>query len=220
MRRAIVKPKSERVVFVVVICLLIGLVVVATLPGYALPVLQVTETPTQEPTIITVTVVITATPSPTITPTLAQETPTLTPTVTPTAIPLPPGAPAILADIEAEFMTIWPEIGDRQLIYYFSHGTPWQGLVTHSVIPADGVIANADRLLLHPTDSTVNWLDFYPSFPLASRYALRVDTYQGEGGRGFVAHLFIYIGADLWHRAIDYGSGQGNQEWAITDPLR
>lgn len=165
---------------------------------------QITPTITITPTqIFTVTVIVTATPEP------------ATPTPTATPIPLPPDAPAILADIEAEFYALWAQMAPLQLAYYFQYGRPWQGLMTHTTIPQDGTPTPPDRLLLHPTDIQENWMDFMPSVNQSLRYAVRVDTYEGQGGRGFVGQLYVVVDGDTWHRAIDYGSGEFDQEWSI-----
>jgi hypothetical protein len=174
----------------------------------AIPTETPIPTPTLEPTIpATVTVIVTATPAPS------------TPTPTATPIPLPPNAPAILADIEADWLTHWNTIAQLQLEFYFLNGRPWQGLLTHSTIPADGNSAPADRLLSHPTDLTQNWIDFYSGIPTSLHYAVRIDTYDGFGGRGFVSHLYVTVAGDLWHRAIDYGGGGWTEQWSIAEPL-
>jgi len=89
----------------------------------------------------------------------------------------------------------------RQAAYELSHGRYFQGLDTHSVLPADGNETAAD-FAHKPTDQEETWT---PSdFPAISPASLKIDVYGGELV-GYVATLSFVYGGVLWQKAHGYG---------------
>lgn len=182
----------------------------------------VTPTATITPTVVvtvTVIVTVTTTPEPTVIPT-ATVTPSPTPTATlpptPQPDPLPDGAPLVLAPIESEFLTLWPEIVLSQIDFYYTSGGTFQGLLTHSTIPTGGNPTAPDMVFSHPVDQPAAWIDFV-DLPDQMSYALRLDTYEAGDGRGFIARLFVNIEGQVWTRAIDYGNQNRDEAWHVLD---
>ena len=106
---------------------------------------------------------------------------------------------------------IWRAIQDRQAAYYAAHGCYWQGFITHSAIPADGVDVAPDRLLLHPTDQRETWVDVgleLPNIP----FAIKVDVYKGPNiteefptGEGYSATVYVRYQGTLYSRTAQHG---------------
>lgn len=106
--------------------------------------------------------------------------------------------------VDDRLASLWTAIQNKEAQYAAAHGGRyWQGRVTHSVIPADGATATPDIGTASPTDQPDPW-------PLALRQvamemALRIDTYAGAQGNGYVATVFVVINGTVWRRAAQMG---------------
>jgi hypothetical protein len=171
--------------------------------GLPFPTLTVTATVT-----ITPTAVATPEPTPTITPTAVI---TFTPEPTPTETPLPAATAingGVLAVVDSQLAAIWPELLAAQTRYYVENGRFFQGLFTHSQVPADGNQAEPDRLWSKPTDQAETWLflDIELFTPLARLpFMSWLDTYAAPAGVGFVFCSQVYVGVALYEKCLNYG---------------
>jgi hypothetical protein len=135
--------------------------------------------------------------------------------------------------ITAETQTILDEINSRmgthmgtiaiaQAGYFATHGHYAQGLLTHSAPPADGEVVPADRLTDHPTDQPYSWADLATTygltFPSQPQAAVRVDTYNGPAGQGYVIVVMVEINEVLYQRDINIGPlAERTQAWRAMD---
>lgn len=88
----------------------------------------------------------------------------------------------------------WPTVVSRETTYASNHnGNYWQGLITHTNIPADDIAALADLLDNHPTDQLVSWNQAIPGLPTQWPMALVMDVYDGPLGKGYCGTIYIYI---------------------------
>ena len=111
----------------------------------------------------------------------------------------------IRAAVDTWLTNRWTAIKSNQDNYLASHGRYFQGLWTHEVlIPSDGIETVPDNVLTKPTDQADRWADVI-SLPLAMPCRLRIDTYHGPSGRGFVATLEVKIGLRVWSRSTQVG---------------
>jgi hypothetical protein len=128
--------------------------------------------------------------------------------------------------VEARLQELGPKIRTRQEAYRARTGRYWQGLVTHSVIPADGIAAPADRLAEKPADVAESWADGHdpgssPGEVLAATepMALRIDVYDGPAGHGYVVTALVRHGAEVWGRSWNVGAEVWREaDWALLEP--
>lgn len=110
----------------------------------------------------------------------------------------------IRADIDQRLAAKAGEIVAKQAAYLAAHGRYWQGLCTHSVIPEDGEELPPDRAAEKPFYQAESWLDL-GGLPETTMSALRIDTYDGPHGKGFVVVSEVMIDGQLWSRSINFG---------------
>lgn len=104
----------------------------------------------------------------------------------------------------------WPTIVQRQTNYFNSHGNYWQGLITHSNVPAHTTTITNDtvptRWVSKPTDQNSSWLTAFPEWQNeAVSASLRCDVYKGPQGAGFVATVFVRFNGTLYSRSQNFG---------------
>lgn len=104
----------------------------------------------------------------------------------------------------------WPAFTNRQSVFRSTHGRYWQGLITHTIIPAHTASADGDTLsdqvAAHPTDQPQGWAAAFPEFETdVIPCALRCDAYNGPLGDGYVATLFVRYNGVLYARSQNVG---------------
>ena len=118
--------------------------------------------------------------------------------------------------------TVWPVIVTRQETYQATHGTYWQGLVTHS-IPPDHVTADyadtvPDMLDGQPHDQPVSWTAFIPELNTSLPAAFVIDVYDGPDGQGYVGSVFVRYNGTLYSRRQNHGPETWRTEaWHVVD---
>lgn len=124
------------------------------------------------------------------------------------------------ADIDAAVASLIADINAAQATYLAANGVYWQGLVSHTVIPADGGSVAADNLTSSPTDQEDTWEDFLgEDAPGSLPAAIYVHTYQKPSGvKGYrIQKLFIYED-EFYSSTVDSGNAPEEEvEWD-TDP--
>lgn len=102
-----------------------------------------------------------------------------------------------LQGVENAFGPLWEEIKTQQEGFYELYGRYWQGLtIGPGIVPT------------YPNDQAVTWGDMLGYTPTPT-YTLRIDTYNGPAGPGYVAALLY----DGWEAAINYGIEDRGYEW-------
>lgn len=104
----------------------------------------------------------------------------------------------------------WPTVLARQDTFFANRGRYWQGLITHTVVPAHTTAADADtvadRLSFKPTDQAQSWLDVLAELSgIAFPAALAVDVYDGTQGKGYVATIFVRYNGTIYTRSKNVG---------------
>ena len=104
----------------------------------------------------------------------------------------------------------WPIVRDRQIAYQAANGRNFQGLVTHTNLPAHLTAAFADAignlLANHPTDSPHNWIALLPEIAgIAIPAAIVIDNYGGPEGQGFVVTVWCMYNGTIYSRSQNYG---------------
>ena len=113
--------------------------------------------------------------------------------------------------VDAWVTAKWPTIVARQENYRTNRGRYWQGLPTHSTCPAhengkDGD-SLGDRLTASPDDQAFStWLNVFPEWALELLPAcVRVDTYDGPGGQGWVLTIMARHNGTMYRRSQNVG---------------
>jgi hypothetical protein len=106
--------------------------------------------------------------------------------------------------IDSRLSALWANIQDAQTAYYATHGHYWQGLRTHSAIPANGGETEPDIGATTPTDQPDAW----PGALIASALpmALSIDAYDGPAGRGYIAHVYVQVAGNVYTRSAQVGA--------------
>lgn len=105
-----------------------------------------------------------------------------------------------LAGVDNAFAPLWADIQEQQAAFYEMYGRHWQGLTIGPGIT-----------VTYPSDQAVTWADFLTYTP-ATTYTLRIDTYNGPAGPGYIA----VIGWGEWESAINHGIEDRGYEWRIV----
>jgi hypothetical protein len=127
--------------------------------------------------------------------------------------------------VDAWLADKWPTVVARQQNYFANRGQYWQGLRTHSAVPAftnsqDGDAA-ADQLNAQPTDAFSNWSNVFPEWDgLPIPCALQIDVYDGLEGKGWVATVWVRYNGVLYTRSQNVGpESWRSQAWTVVDEV-
>ena len=115
-----------------------------------------------------------------------------------------PTTQEVLSLIDQRFASEWSRIAAGQTTYFEARGRFFQGLVTHSEVPAAD--AAPDRAADHPTDQAESWLDM-GGLPPLMRSRLRIDIYEGPRGHGYTVMLEARVAdGTAWSRRRNVGA--------------
>lgn len=110
----------------------------------------------------------------------------------------------IRQQVQQWLTNLWSHIQNRQENYLAAHGRYFQGLRTHVVIPLEGAEAAPDAIADKPTDQAEGWADQF-TLPAAFPCQLRINTYDGPLGKGYVGIVRVRIGGETWERRQNNG---------------
>jgi hypothetical protein len=105
----------------------------------------------------------------------------------------------------------WPNVVARQETFFANHGRYWQGLRTHSLIPAHTTNADGsvepDLIDGRPSDEPASWRDAFPNwasdlFPMV----FFIDAYHGPQGHGWVGTVIAQWNNELYTRSRNVGA--------------
>lgn len=113
-------------------------------------------------------------------------------------------AAQIRTQVDTALATAWAAIQTRQAAYLARRGRYWQGLATHTLLPADGLELPPDRLGTRPTDQPETWAEV-GAMPAIMPMSLTIDVYDGPQGQGYCATVRVTIGLRVWTRAQQFG---------------
>lgn len=121
------------------------------------------------------------------------------------------------ADIDAAVASLLSSIDSYQAAYYSTYGTYWQGLVSHTIVPANGTSVAASNLSATPTDQTVTWATFGVT-PGTIPAAVQVDVYKKPtGAQGYTKKVLFIYSAGFYSTSTDSGNNpSGNVSWGST----
>lgn len=121
----------------------------------------------------------------------------------------------------------WDNVINRQEVYFANHGKYWQGLITHTSIPAHSTASFGDllpdRLLTTPSDQVeTNWLQALTGLNLDITLfpaALVSDAYDGPLGKGFALTVYASHNGTIYSRTQGYGpqASMFTQVWRIFE---
>lgn len=99
----------------------------------------------------------------------------------------------------------WPTVVARQDAHFALYGRYFQGLITHTALPADGEDALPDLLNRAPHYQTETWLVFNALTALPIPCAVTIDAYHGPQGQGWVATVRGRLNGITWERSQNVG---------------
>ncbi len=91
-----------------------------------------------------------------------------------------------------------------QSAYKTSNNRYWQGVDCVSILPADGN-EESSNLAVKPTDQTETWNDESISLASTLPVRLRVDSYDGPQGLGYVIVGVVIEDTRIYRRSINVG---------------
>ncbi len=105
--------------------------------------------------------------------------------------------------VDARLAALWTAIQTKQDAYFLAHGRYWQGLRTHTILPADGDEALPSVGVSVPSDQADPW-------PVAIRTAtlpmsLVIDCYLSPEGPGYQATAYVTVGSQVYARTAQVG---------------
>jgi len=116
---------------------------------------------------------------------------------------LAPTPGEIRAAIDARLAQLWPVVQAKEDSYFAAHGHYWQGLRTHTILPADGALLVPDIAARTPTDQPDPWPAAIKT--IAIEMALVIDVYDGPFGQGYVASVWVMVGGRIFTRSAQVG---------------
>lgn len=96
---------------------------------------------------------------------------------------------------------------NRQETYFAIHNINWQGIISHAVIPDDGIAAPPD-LTRRPTDQVERWQDVFTganALPANWPIAIQVDVYDGPSGKGWTITVLATKNLITYSRTWNFG---------------
>ena len=96
-----------------------------------------------------------------------------------------PLSSALQTKFEKIITDVASDIAPRQIAYKAVHGRFWQGILTPSVLPKDGVTRAPDKTL-KPSDQDEDWNDFGAVIPTAVECSFAVDIYGSDADEGYI----------------------------------
>lgn len=126
--------------------------------------------------------------------------------------------PALQEDCDAFLNNILVQLLDPQQDFLVANAQYWQGLDTHSIIPADGVATAPDQLGLYPDYEDVGWDGMGLTLPADFICDLRCNTYLSVDGAGWVLSGLVYDSGNLYERRINVGyDTRRTQDWTLVE---
>jgi len=136
--------------------------------------------------------------------------------------PPTPSPSELMAKVDSLIVQFLPTAISWQTTYSATHGGRFfQGLRSHSVIPADGADVAPDQLASHPTDQADTLASFWNGGRLPSKtpFAVTVNVYDGPDGRGFEVVISFVSGGVTYVRVVNVGpESYREQAWAAVQP--
>lgn len=140
-------------------------------------------------------------------------------TPTPTS---PPSGAQSRAAIDAAVLQHWTKINNWMNNYAAGRGGRFfQGLRSHSTVPAGGQLVAPDRLSAKPTDQAESLADLWSGAQLPGLvpFALTVNAYDGPEGRGWEAVIEMVDSGQLWRRVVHSGPETWRElAWHVVEP--
>lgn len=102
-------------------------------------------------------------------------------------------------EIDLRVTAAWAAIQGAQAAYFAGHGHYWQGLPSHSSIPANGAEVAPDLAGESPSDQNETWSDM-GLLPALTLSRLRMDVYAGPAGPGYALISEVELGGAIWER--------------------
>ena len=125
--------------------------------------------------------------------------------------------------VDAWLADKWPTVVARQQNYYANRGVYWQGLRTHTIVPAHTNAADgdsvADALDAMPDDAYSNWRNVFPEWDgVPIPCAVSIDVYGGPDGEGWCATIWIRYNGVLYSRSQNVGPDTHRTEaWHVVN---
>ncbi len=113
-------------------------------------------------------------------------------------------SPSLQSTIDNLITNVLSQLATLQPGYLSSKARYWQGLPTHTIIPADG-LATAPNLLSKPTYQAETWLTFGLILPALMECSLSVSQYSGPSGKGYVLHADAISSGVRYRRSENVG---------------
>jgi len=125
-----------------------------------------------------------------------------------------PSLQEVKDSIDSRLAELSGYIEAKQAECYGAFGIYFQALETHSTPPVDGTVTPADQLDLKPTDQPFGWADV-GGFPLTEPVAsVRIDTYHGPKGRGFVVVMTFVFDSVTYTKSVNFGpESERSHDW-------
>jgi len=125
--------------------------------------------------------------------------------------------PPELADIDTEVNDWLPRAATYQTDYKTTNGKYYQLLWSHTEPITQPTIPN--NLGLAPNDQLETGYNFWllAQMPVTPTYRLKIDTYNGLQGDGYVMTLQTVLTGTLWQRSLNFGpETYRNNNWFMV----
>ncbi len=93
-----------------------------------------------------------------------------------------------------------------QDVWITTHKGYWQGILTPTAIPVDGVDTVPDNTVKPVNDSEATaWKDLGITVPVTLPCSLAVDTHDGPSGKGYSIRSYVIFGTETFVKVTPFG---------------
>lgn len=118
---------------------------------------------------------------------------------------------------EEEYVNyVLQKITDSQTDYIKTHDKYWQGLPTHSVLPADGKKGKPDKLKSKPEYREESWKDLGLDIDIQMPFSIKVNEHYKPttNEKGYTVQFHKMVGGKEYIKSVGYGiASQFTRDW-------
>lgn len=125
---------------------------------------------------------------------------------------------SVYINANAEIISKDPET-NKDIIYTFKRKQYWQGILTHDIIPSNGVRLSPDKTKREvkgrETGGTKNWLEIGIDIPDTMLFAASVDVYElPSGDNGWVLNGVVIEDDIKYIKSMNFGNDTSREnDW-------
>lgn len=125
-----------------------------------------------------------------------------------------PISAALKTKVEKIITDLRDNIAAKQTAYFTANGEYWQGILTPTTIPKDGIQGSIDKTK-KATDHN-SWGDFGVTVPATSECSIAIAAYSGPSGKGYLVEGVVEETKIKYSRCLNVGPDTAlEKDWDV-----